>query len=89
MIEQGVRDLLSKAEQSLKAARHLMEDAFEDFAAARAYYAMFYSLEALFLSREQSFSKHSAIIAAFGKNFVKTGIFNEKFHKYVLDALFK
>ena len=86
MNEQGVRDLLSKAEQSLDAAKHLIKDGFYDFAAARAYYAMFYSLEALFLSREQGFSKHSAVISAFGKDFIKPGIFNEKFHKYILEA---
>lgn len=86
MNEQGVSDLLSKAEQSLDAAKHLMNEGYHDFAAARAYYAMFYGLEALYLSREQGFSKHSAIISAFGKDFIKPGIFNEKFHRYLLEA---
>jgi len=36
---------------------------------------MFYTVEALLLSQNLTFSKHSAVISAFGKNFVKTGIF--------------
>jgi uncharacterized protein (UPF0332 family) len=85
-MKEGIHDLLSKAEQSIDAARHLMKDGFHDFAASRAYYAMFYSLEALFLSRDRGFSKHSAVIAAFGKDFIKTGIFDDKYHRYILDA---
>ena len=44
-----------------------------DFAASRAYYAMFYMAEALLLHNRLAFSKHSAVIAAFGKHFVKPG----------------
>jgi len=57
-----------------------------DFAASRAYYAMFYAVEALMLDRDLSFSKHSAVIAAFGKHFVKTGIFDNRFHRSLLNA---
>jgi uncharacterized protein (UPF0332 family) len=81
-----VADLLAKAKQSIEAAELLFKDGYWDFSASRAYYAMFYSLEALFLDRNVSYSKHSAVIAAFGKDFIKTGIFDKKFHKYVLDA---
>ena len=38
------------------------------------------------MSRDLSFSKHSAVIAAFGKLFVKTGIFDSSLHRYLLDA---
>ncbi|MBN2129607.1 MAG: HEPN domain-containing protein [Sedimentisphaerales bacterium] len=49
-----------------------------DFAASRAYYAAFYAATALLLSREREFSKHSGIIAAIHKHFVKTGILSQK-----------
>ncbi len=81
-----VDELLEKARQSLDAAESLMRDGFVDFSASRAYYAMFYSLEALLLNKNLSFSKHSAVISFFGKDFVKTGLFEQKFHKYVLEA---
>ena len=31
-----------------------------------------------------TFSKHSAVISAFGKEFIKTGAIPEKFHRYLL-----
>jgi uncharacterized protein (UPF0332 family) len=74
----GVQELLDKSEQSIDAAGLLLRDGYDDFAASRAYYAMFYAVEALMLDRDLSFSKHSAVIAAFGKQFVKTGIFDSR-----------
>ena len=47
---------------------------------------MFYSVEALLLAQDLSFSKHSAVISAFGKNFIKTGLFDVTFHQFILDA---
>ncbi len=47
---------------------------------------MFYAVEALLLSRELSFSRHSAVIAAFGKEFIRTGAFDSRFHSYLLRA---
>jgi uncharacterized protein (UPF0332 family) len=47
---------------------------------------MFYATEALLLSRDLSFSKHSAVIAAFGREFVKTGTLPRSLHRYLLDA---
>lgn len=78
--------LLHKAEDSLKAARLLAEKGFYDFAASRAYYAMFYAAQAFLLQDSAAFSKHSAVIAAFGQRFVKTGLVSERFHRYLIEA---
>ena len=86
MNEKEIRDLLEKAHQSITAAKTLLKDEFYDFSASRSYYAMFYSVEALFLSQNRSFSKHKAVISAFGKEFIKTGIFPTVYHRYILDA---
>ena len=86
MISDEEKILLNKAKQSLDAARILFRESFNDFSASRAYYAIFYSLEALLLSKDMSFSKHSAVISAFGKHFIKTGIFENKYHQYAIDA---
>jgi len=83
---EAVHELLDKSEQSINAANLLLGDGYDDFAASRAYYAMFYAVEALMLDRDLSFSKHSAVIAAFGKRFVKTGIFDSHFHRSLLNA---
>jgi len=82
----GVSELLEKAERSLSAAQGLLAAGFPDFAAARSYYAMFYATEALLLSRDQSFSKHSAVIAAFGREFVKPGLLSQSLHRDLLEA---
>jgi uncharacterized protein (UPF0332 family) len=78
--------LLEKARQSLQAAENLRQDGFLDFAASRAYYAMFYTAEALLIEQGLAHSSHSAVIAAYGKTFAKTGILDSKYHRYLLDA---
>jgi uncharacterized protein (UPF0332 family) len=67
--------LMSRARRSLIAARLLLEAGSPDFAASRAYYAMFYAAEALLLSRGLAFSKHEAVIAEFAREFVRSGEF--------------
>jgi len=47
---------------------------------------MFYAAQALLETRNLSFSKHSAVIAAFGKEFIKTGKFDPKYHQYLIGA---
>lgn len=78
--------LVDKGSRSLAAAERLLQDGDFDFAASRAYYAMFYLAEALLLNRGLAFSKHSGVIAAFGKNFVKTGLVPPKLHAALRQA---
>ncbi len=78
--------LLEKARQSLQAAENLRKDGFLDFSASRTYYAMFYTAEALLIEQGLSYNSHSAVIAAFGKRFAKTGLLDSRFHRYLLDA---
>jgi len=85
-MNEDVQELLEKAGQSIGAAELLLKDGYIDFAASRAYYAMFYAVEALLLSRNLAFSKHSAVIAAFGKEFAKTGTIDPKYHRAILSA---
>jgi uncharacterized protein (UPF0332 family) len=82
----AVQELLEKSAQSISAAELLLREGYLDFAASRACYAMFYAVEALLLSQDLSFSKHSAVIAAFGKEYVKSGILDSRLHRYLLDA---
>ncbi len=79
--------LLVKAKQSIDAARLLStkEDLY-CFSVSRAYYAMFYIAEAFLLGKELSYSKHGAVIAAFGEQFCKPAICPTHFHRYLIDA---
>jgi uncharacterized protein (UPF0332 family) len=78
--------LIEKAKSSLDAAKLLLDKGFVDFAISRAYYSMFYTCEALLLGKGLSFSKHSAVIAAFGQHFVKTGLIPEEYHRYLIEG---
>ena len=78
--------LLNKAQESLRAARILGKEGLHDFAVSRAYYTMFYVVEAILLGQGLSFSKHSAVVAAFGERFAKTGLVPAHFHRYLLDG---
>ncbi len=84
--EKDILELLTKAKESLKAAEMLSDGGFYDFSASRSYYAMFYATEAILLSKNLSFSKHSAVIAAFGKEFIKTKIFPHKMRDSLVSA---
>ncbi|MEQ8225686.1 MAG: HEPN domain-containing protein [Candidatus Eremiobacterota bacterium] len=60
-------ELLNEARKSLSAAKLLLDGGYTGYAASRAYYAMFYIAEAFLEGEGMSFSKHSAVIANFGK----------------------
>ncbi len=79
-------NLLLKARQSLAAAKLMLDGGYPDYAASRAYYTMFYIAEAFLEGEGLSFSKHSAVISAFGREFARTGIVPVKFHRYLIRA---
>ena len=83
------RALLNKSERALRVASRLLDDGDFDFAAGRAYYAMFYAAEALLFEHGLTFSKHAGVHAAFGEHFVKPGHLDPQYHRYLLDAFAK
>lgn len=85
-MKEGTRHLLEKAERAIQAADLLLAGTGAEFAAGRAYYAMFYTAEALLHERDQELSKHSALHAAYGKEFAKSGLLDPKFHRWLIDA---
>jgi len=78
--------LLEKADRSLRVASELLDGGHPDFAASRAYYAMFYAAEALLLGEGLNFSSHAAVIGAFGKHFAKTGRLPAELHRHLREA---
>ncbi len=72
---------LQRAKQAVEAAKKLLSDGYYDFAASRAYYATFYAATALLLKEGMQFSKHSGVIAAIHKRFIKTGRLEKQFGK--------
>jgi uncharacterized protein (UPF0332 family) len=77
---------LEKAERNLAAARLLLAQGYPDFATARTYYTMFYAAEALLIGKGLGYSKHAAVIAAFGQHFVKTGELPQETHRWLIEC---
>lgn len=82
----AIEALQDKARRSLAAAEHHLTVGDYDFAASRAYYALFYLAEALLLVKGQSFSKHSAVISAVYEHFVKPGLLPKSYHQLLHEA---
>jgi len=79
---------LARAAESLEAAGELLENEHWDFAASRAYYAAFHASTALVLSANEEFGKHSGVIAAVHRLYVKTQKLDKR-HGRALNWLFE
>ena len=70
--------LLARSRTELDASRVLASAGFSDQAISRAYYGAFYAAEAALMSLGETRSKHSGVVAAFGRLVVRDGGFDEK-----------
>jgi len=75
--------MIQKAVRSIAAAKLHFEKGDYDFASSRAYYSVFYVMEAVLLTKDLSFSKHGGVIGAFNLYFVKTRVFPKEFSKLI------
>jgi uncharacterized protein (UPF0332 family) len=83
MTTEGVREQVSKylarARQALVAGELARAHADYVTAVNRAYYATFYSANALLSTKGLERSKHSGVIAAFRQHFIKTGLIEAEY----------
>ena len=80
------QELLMEAHDSIAAAKLLLEGEYPGYAASRAYFAMFYIAEAFLEGIGLSYSKHSAVISAFGREVARSGTVPAEFHRYLMEA---
>lgn len=73
---------LKRANETLEEAQLLAQTQHPLGASNRVYYACFYAVTALLMTRDATSSKHSGLIALFNRHFVKTGIVPVKFGKF-------
>ena len=85
-MKEHTRKLLDKSLDSIEAAEGLMNMSKVEFAAGRAYYAMFYVAEALLGEKGLEFSQHGQVIGAYGLHFAKTKELDPKYHRWLADA---
>lgn len=77
---------LERARSALNAAVLLGEQGLTNEAASEAYYAMFHAATAALLSIGLSFSSHSAVVSAFGREFAKTERLPRELHAHLRQA---
>ena len=65
---------LERARESLEEANILLERGYGNTFVNRLYYACFYAISALLLTKGLSSAKHSGIRSLFHQNFVKSGL---------------
>jgi len=65
---------IENANESLSVAQLNLENDFYAAAINRAYYAIFYSANALLATKKLARSKHSGVLSAFRQHFVKSGL---------------
>lgn len=70
-----IESLIERSMRYLKSAEMLLNEGDYESSVSRTYYAMFYSAQAMLLTRNLSFSSHKGVISVFGEHFIKTGIF--------------
>ena len=63
------------------AARTLLASGHSDFAASRSYYAAFYAATAALLNEGLEYGKHSGVISAVHRKFIKSGRLDETLGK--------
>lgn len=77
---------LEQADESIEAARTLLDKKLIRPSLNRAYYAMFYAVLALLAQKKKETSKHSGAIALFDRDYVKQGIFKKNYSRWLHDA---
>lgn len=65
---------LERAREALKEAEILSESGHANTFVNRLYYACFYAVSALLLTKDLSSPKHSGVRSFFHQNFIKSGI---------------
>ncbi len=81
-----IKDLIEKSNKSIEAATLLLSEGFTEFSVGRSYYAMFYLVETLLITRDLFAKTHSGAIGLFNKEFIKTGIFDVEWSEHLASA---
>ena len=82
-MKKHTRKLLDKAIDTIEGAEILLTHQKTNLAAGRAYYALFYIAEALLNEKGLQFKEHGKVIGAYGKEYAKTNLLDQKFHRWL------
>ena len=77
---------LEQAEESLESAQLLLDNKKYRPSVSRSYYGMFYAILTLLAIEGRHTSKHSGAIAMFNREFVKKGMLDKNFSRWLQEA---
>jgi len=77
---------IEQADESLDSAQLLSDNGKYRSSVSRSYYAMFYAVLSLLAFTQNKTSKHSGVISLFNREFVKSGMFDKDFSKWLTEA---
>lgn len=80
---QAARQRMEEARETIIEAEALLAQDLRRGTINRSYYAMFYAVLALAVSKEAFTSKHTHAIAFFDKEFVRKGVFAKEYSSYL------
>ena len=77
---------MTAAQEKLESAKILLDnEKFKD-SIGRSYYAIFTAARAILALDGKDFAKHSGVISYFQREYIKTGVFDVKYSKYISEA---
>lgn len=74
------------AKERLTSSKLLLENGSFKDSIGRSYYAIFMAVRAILALDNVDFSRHSGVISYFQQNYIKTGVFDIKYSKYLSQA---
>jgi uncharacterized protein (UPF0332 family) len=84
-VDQKIRKHLNKANQILKEQEALFDQGLYSGSVSRGYYAIFNLASAILLTKGKEYSSHQAVIANFGKEFVKENKIDPRYHQMLIE----
>jgi len=78
---------LEKARNTLSDAKKYINNATLESTVNRIYYAMFYAVNALLITKGLASSRHSGVLGLFNREVVKKGLIERRFGKFYSDML--
>jgi uncharacterized protein (UPF0332 family) len=85
-MNEEIRLHLERAEDCIKDAELLLSGNRNFAAVGRGYYAMFHAATAALMNKDIKRHSHQGIISSFGREFIKTGKVEQKYHRYFTEA---
>ena len=81
-----VKYRLDSSKERLESAQILLDAGKYKDSIGRSYYAIFTAVKSVLAKDRIDFAKHAGVISYFQKEYVKTGVFDKKYSKYLQEA---